>query len=204
MPHRETSGNQEYNFVSSGGEDDGPYTEAGLPVVDLGFVAPAGGDDGDTATPTETETVDDAAADPFASVDFSNQAIEDAAATVGEAVLSEGGFVTLHDARLLTGEPLESVVGVSEYLDPGRHRNVEVEIDTPGEITEVALPAPPLVPMPHLDTNGNQEYDFVATEGAEDAPYTRAGQAVVDLGLVTLEDGGDDDDDDATMTAADA
>ncbi|WP_459194341.1 DUF7282 domain-containing protein [Halosimplex sp. J119] len=202
MPHRETSGNEEYNFLTSDGQEDGPFTEAGLPVVDLGHVVPdgAGGtatDDGstETETPTEmggetetpgetTETEDGA---PFAAVDFANQNVSDDTVVVGEVVLSDGGFVALHDARLLEGQAIESVVGVSEYLEAGKHRNVEVTLDDPDQITEVALPAPPLVPMPHEDTNGNEEYDFVTSEGADDGPYTEAGEPVVDIGLVNLE-----------------
>ena len=38
MPHKETSGNETYNFVSSGGKQDGPYTENGEAVVDDGKV----------------------------------------------------------------------------------------------------------------------------------------------------------------------
>ena len=34
MPHEETTGNETYDFVSSNGTDDGPFTEAGEPVTD--------------------------------------------------------------------------------------------------------------------------------------------------------------------------
>lgn len=173
MPHVENSGNETYTFVASEGEYDGPYAEAGLPVVDAGFV-----------------TVDDAdeAADPFATVDFENQAVTDDGVVVRDVTLSDGGFVALHDAGLLGGDALGSVVGVSEYLEPGRHQSVQVAIADPASIAEVELPARPLLPMPHLDTNDNGEIDFIDSEGAEDGPYTKAGQAVVDAGLVTIED----------------
>lgn len=240
MPHRETGGNRQYDFLTSDGEDDGPYAEAGLPVVDLAFVGVAEGGAGATETPTETETATatetetptetetatptetemgnatgmgnatqmgnatgmgsggdetptETAADgqmeaePFAAVDFENQQLSGSSITVGEVTVSDGGFVAVHDARLLQGAPLESVVGVSEALEPGRHRNVVVELDSPEDITEVALPAPPLVPMPHHDSNGNGEYDFVTSQGQDDPPYTKAGNAVVDVGLVIQE-----------------
>jgi hypothetical protein len=207
MPHLETGDDESYDFVSSEGEEDGPFAEAGLPVVDLAFVDATGGDEGTaTGTPdgtgTATDTPDGTATDtdsssddegaPFATVDFENQAVADDAVTVGEALLSEGGFVALHDARLLGGELFESVVGVSEYLGPGVHRAVEVTLDDPGAITEVPFPpapAKPLVPMPHLDTDDDDSYDFVTSEGADDGPYTAEGQAVVDLGFVTTEGG---------------
>ena len=173
MPHQETDHNETYDFVSSGGESDGPYAEAGLPAVDAGFATVDGEDGGD---------------DQFALLEFRNQSVADGSVTVEAAVLSDGGFVTLHDARLLQGDALGSVVGVSEYLEPGLHPLVEIEVDDPEGITEVELPARPLLPMPHFDTNDNQAYDFVETEGSDDGPYTEAGQAIVDAGLVTLEE----------------
>ena len=33
--------------------------------------------------------------------------------------------------------------------------------------------------MPHRDTNGNEVYDFVSSEGAEDAPYFNANDEIV-------------------------
>ncbi|MFC7141621.1 twin-arginine translocation signal domain-containing protein [Halosimplex aquaticum] len=218
MPHRETGDDETYDFVSSEGAEDGPFAENALPVVDLGFVAGTSGGEGtatdtptDTATDTPTETPTDTPTDtpagtgtdmgtgtdaasdetaPFATVDFENQVLDGDTVSVGQALLSDGGFVALHDARLLSGELFESVVGVSEYLEPGRHRTIEVTLDDPDQIAEVTFPpapAKPLVPMPHLDTDGNETYDFVTSEGAEDGPYTSVGQAVVDLGFIVTE-----------------
>jgi len=209
MPHVETGDDESYDFVASEGEEDGPFAEAGLPVVDLAFVDASGGEEGTatetpdgTATATETPdgtatdtpdgtaTATDSASDedaPFATVDFGNQALSDDAVTVGEALLSDGGFVALHDARLLGSELFDSVVGVSEYLEPGVHRAVEVAVDDPDAVAEVPFPpAPvkPLIPMPHLDTDDDESYDFVTSEGDDDGPYTAEGQAVVDLGFV--------------------
>ena len=36
MPHQDTNGNQEYDFESSGGTEDGPYTLESSPVIDFG------------------------------------------------------------------------------------------------------------------------------------------------------------------------
>lgn len=174
MPHRDTNDNQKYEFVTTKAEQDPQYIKAGFPVVDLGQV-----------------TVGEATQDPtsFARLDFENQAAEDDTVTVRNAVLSEGGFVILHDARLLQGNVFESVVGVSDYLAPGEHAAVEVELDDPSAVTRVAFPpAPPLIPMPHLDTNGNREYDFLESNGTADGPYVQGGGAVVDLGFVTFDD----------------
>ncbi|NHN61097.1 MULTISPECIES: hypothetical protein [Halorussus] len=173
MPHRDTNDNQQYEFVTSEAEQDPQYLRAELPVVDLGFATVGEASDGGAA--------------PFAALDFENQAVEDDAVTVEDVVLSDGGFVALHDVRLLRGEALESVVGVSEYLEPGAHDAVEVELDDPSAVAGVEFPpAPPLVPMPHRDTDGNEEYDFVESGGEDDGPYVAAGQAVVDMGFVKI------------------
>ncbi len=216
MPHAETGDDETYDFVESDGEEDGPIAEAGLPVVDLAFVGATGDGEGtatetpagtgtetpagtDTDTPggnvgeTATDTATDEEAMPFATVDFENQVLDGDTVSVGEAVLSEGGYVALHDARLVEGQTLESVVGVSEYLEPGRHRMIEVTLDDPDAVAEVPFPpAPvkPLIPMPHLETDDDETYDFVTSEGAEDGPYTEIGQAVVDLGFVLPESEG--------------
>lgn len=173
MPHADSNANQTYEFVTSEGQEDAQYAQTGLPVVDLGFVSP-----GEAAAEESGQ---------FASLDFENQAPENDTVVVKEAVLSEGGFVVLHDARLFQGQAFESVVGVSEYLEPGIHNAVEIQVDDPSAITTVQFPpVPPLMPMPHRDTNGNQSYDFSDSQGQEDGPYVGAGQPVVDLGFVQV------------------
>jgi len=178
MPHADSNDNQTYEFVTSEGNEDAQYVQDGLPVVDLGFASPGDGGAQNAAQ--------------FASLDFENQTVTDSAVTVGEVVLSDGGFVVCHDARLFQGQAFESVVGVSEYLDPGIHTAVEVQFEDPESITTVEFPpAPPLIPMPHRDTNGNQSYDFSTSQGQEDGPYVSAGHPVVDLGFATLSDSQD-------------
>jgi hypothetical protein len=176
MPHADSNDNQTYEFVTSEGEEDVQYVQAELPVVDLGFVTPG-------EAPADEEG-------RFAQLAFENQAVADGTVTVQEAVLSDGGFVVLHDARLFQGDAFESVVGVSAYLEPGIHQAVEVQVEDPGAITQVEFPpVPPLVPMAHRDTNDNQSYDFTDSEGQEDGPYVSGGQAVVDLGFVATDGG---------------
>ncbi|PSQ42830.1 PGF-CTERM sorting domain-containing protein [Halobacteriales archaeon QS_9_68_42] len=158
MAHRDTNDNEQYDFVTSEGEEDGPYTtEGGDPVVDTARSSVVA-----QATFTGEEEVGDSV-------------------TVDSVTLHDGGFVTLHDSTLLDGEVVGSVRGTSDYLGPGTHSGVEVEIDEVpgGEDTFVA--------MPHLDTNGNQEYDFVSEEGAADGPYTVNGAPHVVPAMVTAE-----------------
>jgi PGF-CTERM protein len=115
-----------------------------------------------------------------ASVTFDDQSSNGEEVTVASATLSEGGFVTIHDSTL-QDDPFGSVRGTSEYLDEGDHSDISVTLDDPIEESGT------LIAMPHLDTNGNEAYDFVTSDGAEDSPYTANGSAVTDEAEVTIE-----------------
>jgi PGF-CTERM protein len=162
MPHFDTNDNEAYDFVTSEGTEDGPYTVAGSPNVVPSMVSAA----------------------PTASVSISDQTTDGSTVTVGSASLSQGGFVTIHDGSLLDGATLDSVRGTSEYLDAGMHSDVEVSLDTPYEEDGT------VIAMPHLDTNDNEAYDFVSSEGTDDGPYTNAnGDIVLDDAALTVEGG---------------
>jgi PGF-CTERM protein len=159
MPHRDTNDNQEYDFVTSEGAADGPFANAaGDAVIDTAAVSPS-----DRATVSANDT---ATSGYYVSVDT--------------VYVPEGGFVTIHDSTVLEGATFDSVRGTSDYLEPGLHRNVGVHLDEPLEEADT------LVPMAHRDTNDNQEYDFVTSEGAADGPYTHEGDAVVDTAETTI------------------
>ncbi|MFC5279443.1 CARDB domain-containing protein [Halorubrum rubrum] len=133
----------------------------------------------------------DAPAGNDATVAFSDQTTNGTAVTVDSVNTSDGGFVVIHDDSLLDGEVTGSVIGVSEYLEPGEHENVTVTLfdDVPGatfDRTELTGNET-LIAMPHRDTNANGTYDFVATDGSEDGPYVANGSAVTDAANVTVE-----------------
>jgi len=158
MPHRDTNGNDEYDFVSSDGEADGPFTQDGNILLDPARVSV-------TAT-----------------VGFSEQSVENRTVTVDSVTLHDGGFVTIHGPSLADGDALGSVLGTSDYLGPGTHENVSIELD------RVPDQDGTFFAMPHRDTNGNEVYDFVTSEGTEDAPYFNADdQIVLDGAQVTVE-----------------
>ncbi|NHN48737.1 PGF-CTERM sorting domain-containing protein [Halostella sp. JP-L12] len=108
--------------------------------------------------------------------------------TVDEVFLPNGGFVTVHDETLVSeDDAFGSVLGTSEYLEAGQHSDVQVELD--GALNESQT----LIPMAHQDTNDNQEYDFVDSEGEEDVPYTDENdEAVLDSADVEVGDSGED------------
>ncbi|MFC4448923.1 DUF7282 domain-containing protein [Halorussus aquaticus] len=126
-----------------------------------------------------------------AAVTFQNQESDGSTVMVASAALPEGGFVAIHDATLLQGEVLGSVIGVSELLDAGEHQNVEITLfeGVPGaQFDQSALQeTQPLIAMPHQNTNDNDAYDFVSSEGQDDGPYTNAGAPVVGLAYVVVQ-----------------
>ncbi|KAB1198406.1 MULTISPECIES: hypothetical protein [Haloferax] len=171
MPHLDTNDNRRFDFVTSDGADDGPYTEDGDPVTDdanvtVGTTEPT---ETPTATPTETPTEE-----PTASVQFDDQSTAGIAVLVASANLSEGGFLVVHDES-------GAVLGASGYLPPGEQQNVAVTFDEP--LSENAT----LTAMPHLDTNDNQQFDFDGSGSSEDGPYTEDGDPVTDDANVTVE-----------------
>jgi PGF-CTERM protein len=157
MPHTDSDGDETYDFVESDGSDDGPYTEDGGAVTDSGDVTVS------------------------ASVTLSDQPSSGTAVVIDRVDLSEGGFVTVHDATVLDGDTFDSVAGTSEYLEAGVHENVTVTLD------ERLTSGQTLIAMPHMDSDGNQNYTFVEDDGGADGPFTYNGSAVVDPAEVTIE-----------------
>lgn len=124
-----------------------------------------------------------AAQESGANASISEQTSGGHTVVVDEVAVPEGGFVTVHDATVLDGGEAvsTSVRGTSTYLEAGTHEDVEVSIDRP--LAEDGT----VVAMPHLDTNGNQQYDFLSEEGGADGPYTEGGNAVVADAALTVE-----------------
>jgi PGF-CTERM protein len=123
-----------------------------------------------------------------ASVSISDQTAQEGeeleTITVDSASLPRGGFITIHDGTLNDGATFDSVRGTSDYIEQGQNGSIEVSLDDP--YTEKGE----AIAMAHRDTNSNQEYDFVDTEGDEDGPYTNAdGDAVIDSASVTFDPG---------------
>lgn len=120
----------------------------------------------------------EAKAPQTASIEFRNQTATRSTVTVEQVTLSEGGFVRVHDERYLppTNNSLGSVVGISKYLAPGTHNNVDIRLtdETFGNASNNSTTAEPrsFTAVPSLDTNGNQRYDYVRSSGFHDVGYT--------------------------------
>jgi len=161
---------------AAAGQDDDEETET-----------PEEDEEEETETPEEDdedeEDDDEDEDEEVAEVEFRNQESDGQSVTVESVTLPNGGYVVLHDAGLLEGDALDSTIGASEYLDEGEHEDVEVQLSDDAELTETA----PLIAMPHEDSDGDEEFGFLETDGEADGPYTNAGQPVVDLAFVVVE-----------------
>ena len=111
-----------------------------------------------------------------ATVSISDQESDGSEVVVDSAQLSSGGFIVIHDGSLLDGDVEGSVIGNSEYLEPGTYNDVTVTLDEPMDENFTAIA------MPHQDTNDNEAYDFPGDDG----PYTSNGSAVTDSANVTV------------------
>lgn len=141
------------------------------------------------ATTAETTTADEQTTTqaPAASVEFENQTSNGTVVTVRSVTVPDGGFVVVHDRRIVEGNVNESLRGVSAYLESGTHENVSVRLDESlNESREV-------VAVVYRDSNENETFDFLASGRTEDAPYVRPGSSVAvnDFAVVTVEDAGE-------------
>jgi hypothetical protein len=148
---RDGNSNQSFDYVSSQGFLDTAYSEDGTAVEDTASI----------------EVVDATSLAESPAVLLTNQTTAGVNATVRSVTLPEGGFVAIHDSSYLPPEnkTRESLIGVSEYLVPGVHDNVTVALNT--TIEEETL----LLASPYRDTNGNESFEFVESEGKNDTPY---------------------------------
>ncbi|NEU55938.1 hypothetical protein [Halorussus sp. MSC15.2] len=140
-------------------------------------------EENETTTATETtaaggETTTDFVNLDDADITFDNQTSNGTVVNVTQAVLPEGGFVTVHLAQNVTGnfttivdsEKIGQRVGNSTYLEPGLNENVTIRLDRP--VTESQT----LIAVLHRDTNGNQQFDpaLERTETVETTPAQTA------------------------------
>ena len=106
-----------------------------------------------------------------ASVTIEDQQSDRQTVIVDSVTVPEGGFVVIHETEgLEEGDAVGSVIGVSSYLGPGTHEDVPVTMGNELDTTEVEVTA-----MAHMDTNGNEVYDFGTSDGAVDGPYLTGG-----------------------------
>lgn len=102
-----------------------------------------------------------------ATVTFEDQDARGVTVNVASTYLPDGGFVVIHDDRLLGGDALASVVGHTAYKKPGTYTDLRVSVDP----KQVSNGDNLLIAMPHRNTNRRRKYDFVTSGGEVDPPY---------------------------------
>jgi hypothetical protein len=162
--YRDTNNNSHYDFVGSLGQNDTPYQRGNVPIHDTETVV----------FERNVQYVKEHAQGEPATIQFNDQQVrhvnEASILVVENVTLPKGGFVVIHDSRYLppTRDPLNSAIGLSQYLKPGSHQNVTIELLN-SSVTETQT----LIAVPYLDTNGNRRYDYVTSGGEDDYQYIK-------------------------------
>ncbi|WP_147464870.1 metal-dependent hydrolase [Halococcus sp. IIIV-5B] len=169
----ETNNNSRFQGITSGGMADTPYTvgENGSQqyVTDTSRIT-VNGTRGDPNRTTET-----------ASVTFNDQQTNGSTLTVENVTLPDGGWVVVTNESY-SDDPTGSAVGISRYLEPGNHEDVRVSLLSGGVPENQTLTA-----RPSRDTNDNQEYDYVQSDGFQDTGYTANASSVNDSAEIALQ-----------------
>lgn len=163
--------------------------------------SPAGTTDAGTAT----GSTGDSASGTGPSVTFDDQNSSGESVLISSATLPEKGFVAIYDSTR-SGNETNQVVGASYPLSAGTSDNVRIQLDEP------VNGSTSLTAVVHTDSNGNDQFDFVSSDGQQDPPLTQGDRRVVDIAQVTVEDAGNagaatdtaSDDSAATDTGGDA
>ena len=171
--YRDTNDNQQFDFEKSFGETDEAYQENETAAVsDTEFI-----------TFDENEQIAQQSSQSApASLQFDDQELQQTSGgqrlTLSRVNVSEGGFIAVHNQQYLspTNNPLSSTVGLSRYLEAGTHRNVTIRVSD-GAINRTQT----IVAIPYMDTNGNQQFDYVKSGGETDYAYLsqRSGTATI-------------------------
>ena len=157
VAYQDTNGNQRFDFVRSVGSTDGAYTTGGSEVSDTAGI---------TVPRSEQPR-------PTASVTFTDQQIQNGTLVVEQVRLPQGGFLVAHnESYQRTGDPMTSAVGLSGYLPQGRHRNITLDV-LPSALNRSQT----VTVRPAMDTNDNQRYDYVRSNGFQDVAYSTRNQS---------------------------
>jgi hypothetical protein len=128
---------------------------------------------------------------PNATLVFTDQTTNGTTVQLNSVNLSQGGFVAIHNASLTTeNDTIGSVIGVSERLSPGPHQDVQVQLYTleGREFNQSRLRTNgSLTAMVHFDSNENNQFDFVRTNGSVDGPYVVGTGTVVESAEISVE-----------------
>jgi hypothetical protein len=128
---------------------------------------------------------------PNATMVFTDQTTNGTTVQLNSVNLSQGGFVAIHNASLADeNDTVSSVIGVSKKLSPGPHQDVQVQLYSVAgrQFNQSRLRTNgSLTAMVHFDSNGNNRFDFVRSNGSVDGPYVEGTETVVESAVVSVE-----------------
>jgi hypothetical protein len=160
-------------------------TARGAPTALLGSAGESTpndpGDEDEPATATDQQQT--------ASISFTTIGSDGKSIGVDSAFLPDGGFVAIHGEEFIHGGFVENTLAVSNYLEPGLHEPV-IPFDTHPSVGPTPADfklSQRLTAVLHRDTNGDERFDFAASDGEVDGPYTADGAPVADDSFVMLD-----------------
>ncbi|GAA0459821.1 metal-dependent hydrolase (plasmid) [Halococcus dombrowskii] len=163
VAYRDTDNDSQFGYIASKARNDTPYeTAEGRPVSDTGTLV----------FESNVERVEQQSQPATAALSFADQQLQqrdgNASVVVRNVSLAEGGFIGIHTASFLPPlqNPLDSVLGHSQYLTAGNYTTVTVRFPSDSLAGNQTL-----VAVPYLDTNGNQRYDYTQRGGETDYAY---------------------------------
>lgn len=138
---------------------------------------------GSQTTPPETSPA--ARLSQQATVMIHNQSTSRSTVTIASINLPNGGYAVVHDSTFLPPKNLthQSVIGVSEKLSPGIHRNISINLSSvvSGSLKSqlgFQYNSQVVVSAAH-DTGVNGEYEFVSSNGQKDRIYGSQNSSLV-------------------------
>ena len=177
IAYRDSDGNDRFGYVTSGGNVDAPYTIGSGSSERLASSTARIIVSGTRGDPNATTP------DGQASIVFEDQQTNGSNLTVQSVTLPDGGWVVVHNASYTPPQsnPLTSTVGISSYLDAGEHQNVTVEL-----LNGTVARNQTLIARPSMDTNDDQRYDYIRSQGFQDVGYISGSQVLTDRAQVTV------------------
>jgi len=155
-------------------------TATATPTPTETATATATSTDTPTPTPTATPTPTRTAIDDIPAVDFDRQTVNGSTVAIDWVTAPAGGFVVIHD-QPADNLSAESVIGVSEYVQPGEADDLTIDLyEVAGKTFErqSLSQGTVLTAVVHRDTNVNRTFDYVTSDGDVDGVYRRAGDPV--------------------------
>lgn len=113
-------------------------------------------------------------------ITFDDQESSGESVFIQSATLPQSGFVVIYDSSR-SGNETEQVIGASYPLSAGTSDNIRIPLDEPMNGSKS------LTAVIHTDSNGNDQFDYVSSNGQQDPPLTQGDRRIVDIATVSVQ-----------------